>query len=164
MSIQKTYNLLIHLYLMISDSLLARDKVVKNRNGGLIVVAVQSLSHVRLFATPWTAAGQDLLSSSISWGELKFMPIELVMLSNHLILSSPSSSAFNLSQHQGLSQWVSSSWQVAKVLELQLQHQSFNEYSGLISFRTGLISLLSKRLSRVLPSTTILKHQFFSLL
>ena len=89
---------------MISDSLLARDKVVKNRNGGLIVVAVQSLSHVRLFATPWTAAGQDLLSSSISWGELKFMPIELVMLSNHLILSSPSSSAFNLSQHQGLSQ------------------------------------------------------------
>ena len=68
------------------------------------VSSVQSLSHVRLFATPWTAAGQDLLSSSISWGELKFMPIELVMLSNHLILSSPSSSAFNLSQHQGLSQ------------------------------------------------------------
>ena len=89
MSIQKTYNLLVHLYLMISDSLLARDKVVKNRNGGLIVVAVQSLSHVRLFATPWTAAGQDLLSSSISWGELKFMPIELVMLSNHLNLYHP---------------------------------------------------------------------------
>ena len=39
-------------------------------------------------------------------------------------LSSPSP-AFNLSQHQGLSQWVSSSHQVAKVLELQLQHQSF---------------------------------------
>ena len=38
---------------------------------------------------------------------------------------SPSSPAFNLSQHQGLFQWVSSSHQVAKVLELQLQHQSF---------------------------------------
>ena len=40
-------------------------------------------------------------------------------------LSSPSPPAFNLSQHQGLFQWVSSSQQVAKVLEFQLQHQSF---------------------------------------
>ena len=40
-------------------------------------------------------------------------------------LSSPSPPAFNLSQHQGLFQGVSSSHQVAKVLELQLQHQSF---------------------------------------
>ena len=40
-------------------------------------------------------------------------------------LSSPSPSAFNLSQHQGLFQWVSSSHQVAKVLELHLQHQTF---------------------------------------
>ena len=49
-------------------------------------------------------------------------------------LSSPSP-AFNLAQHQGLFQRVSSSHQVAKVLEFQLQHQSLNEYSGLISFR-----------------------------
>ena len=47
-------------------------------------------------------------------------------------LSSPSPPAFNLSQHQGLFQWVGSSHQMAKVSELQLQHQSF-EYSGLIS-------------------------------
>ena len=40
-------------------------------------------------------------------------------------LSSPSPPAFNLSQHQGLFQWVSSSYQVSKVLEFQLQHQSF---------------------------------------
>ena len=40
-------------------------------------------------------------------------------------LSSPSPPTFNLSQHQGLFQWVSSSYQVAKVLEFQLQHQSF---------------------------------------
>ena len=42
------------------------------------------------------------------------------------LLSSPSPPAFNLSQHQGLFKWVSSSHQVAKVLELQLQHQSFH--------------------------------------
>ena len=40
-------------------------------------------------------------------------------------LSSPSPPAFNLAQHQGLFQWISSSHQVAKILELQLQHQSF---------------------------------------
>ena len=49
-------------------------------------------------------------------------------------LSSPSSTAFNLAQHQGLFQWIGSSHQVAKVWELQLQQQSFSEYSGLISF------------------------------
>ena len=54
------------------------------------------------------------------------MPIETVMPSNHVIsLSSPSPPAFNLSQHQGLFQWVGSSHQVVKVLEHQLQHPSF---------------------------------------
>ena len=42
-----------------------------------------------------------------------------------LPLSSPFTSAFNVCQHQGLFQWVSSSYQVARVLEFQLQHQSF---------------------------------------
>ena len=50
-------------------------------------------------------------------------------------LSSPSPPAPNPSQHQGLLQWVNSSHEVAKVLEFQLQHQSFNEHPGLISFR-----------------------------
>ena len=50
-------------------------------------------------------------------------------------LSFASPPAFNLSQHQGLFQWVSSSHQVARILELQLQHQSFQWiYSGLISW------------------------------
>ena len=49
-------------------------------------------------------------------------------------LSSPSPPAFNIAQHQGLFQWVSSLHQVAKILEFHLQHQSFSEYSGLISF------------------------------
>ena len=50
-------------------------------------------------------------------------------------LSAPSPPAFNLSQHQSLFQWVSSSHEVAEVLELQFQHQSFSEYSGLVSLR-----------------------------
>ena len=58
-------------------------------------------------------------------------------------LSSPSLPAFNLSQHQGLFQWVSSPHQVAKELELQPQHQSFQWYSGLISFRIDSLDLLA---------------------
>ena len=57
-------------------------------------------------------------------------------------LSSPSP-ALNLFQHQGLFQWVSSSHQVAKVLEFQLQHQSFNEHPGLVSFRMDWLDLLT---------------------
>ena len=48
---------------------------------------------------------------------------------------SPSPPAFNLSQHQGHFQWIRSSYQVAKILKLHLQHHPFNEYSKLISFR-----------------------------
>ena len=73
---------------------------------------------------------------------------------------SPSPSAFNLSQHEGLFHWVSSSHQVVKVLALRLQHQSFQRI-----FRkwfplglAGLISLQSKGLSRVFSSTTVQKY------
>ena len=86
--------------------------------------SVQLLSHVWLFATPWTAPRQASLSITNSQSLLQLMSIESVMPSNHLILSSPSP-AFNLSQHQGLFKWVSSSHQVTKVLAFQLQHQSF---------------------------------------
>ena len=55
----------------------------------------------------------------------------------------PSPPVLNLSQHQGLFKWVSSMHQVAKVLEFQLQYQSFNEYSGLISFRMDWLDLLA---------------------
>ena len=57
-------------------------------------------------------------------------------------LSSPSPPAFNLAQHQGLFQWVYYSHQVAKILEFQLQHQSFQWISGLISFRMDWFDLL----------------------
>ena len=50
------------------------------------VVTVQSLSHVQFFETPWTVAHQSSLSFTVSQSLLKFMPIELVMIPNHLIL------------------------------------------------------------------------------
>ena len=87
---------------------------------------VQSLSHVRLC---------DPMDCSTSSFPVHHQLPELAQTRVHRVsdaiqpshpLSSPSPPAFNLSQHQGLFQRVSSSHQVAKILELQLQHQSFN--------------------------------------
>ena len=71
--------------------------------------------------------GVSSLSFTISQNLLKLMFIESIMSSNHLIqpLSFPSPRALNLSQHWGLFEWVSSSHQVTKVLELPIQPQSF---------------------------------------
>ena len=77
-------------------------------------------------------------------------------------LSSPSSPAFSLYQHQGLFRWISSH-HMAKGLEFQLQHQSFQWIFNWFPLGwTDLISLQSKGLSRVFSNTTVLeKHQFF---
>ena len=95
------------------------------RENSFVVVA-PSLSHVRLFSTPWTAAGQTPLSSIISQSVLRLMSLELVMLSNHLILCYPlplpSLQSFPALGSSPVSQLFT---QVPKVLELQLQHQSF---------------------------------------
>ena len=128
------------------------------------VTSVQFSSVAQLYPTlcdPMNRSTPGPLSITNSWSSLKLMCIRLVMPSSHLILWCPLSPALNLSQHQGLFQWVSYSHQVAKVLELQLQHQSFQWL-----FRTdlgliGLISLQSKGLSRVFCNTTVQKHQFF---
>ena len=94
--------------------------------GDIQFSSVESLSSVPLFATPWTAARQASLSITNSQSLLKLMSIESVTPSSHSQpLSSPSPPTFNLSQHQGLFKWVSSSHQVAKVLEFQLQYQPF---------------------------------------
>ena len=87
-------------------------------------ISVQLLSRVQLCATPWTTAHQASLSITNSWSSPKLMSIDSVMPSNHLILCHLLP-AFNLSKHQGLFKWVSSSHEVAKVLEFQFQHQSF---------------------------------------
>ena len=68
---------------------------------------------------------QVSLSFTISWRLLKLMSTESVMPASYYPLSPPSPSAFSISQHQVLFQWVNLSHQVAKVLELQHQHQFF---------------------------------------
>ena len=126
-----------------------------------IIAFVQSLSHVRLFATPYTAAHQASLSFAISQSLLKLMSIELVMPSiqpSHP-LSSPSPPALNLPASgscpmyqlfvsDGQSIRVSTS---TSVLPMNIQGWF---PLGL----TGLNSLLSKGLLRVFSSTVILKH------
>ena len=78
-------------------------------------------------------------------------------------LSSPSPPTFSLSQHQGLFQWVSSLHQVAKVLEFPASVLPMNIQDGFPLGWTGLIYLQTKGLSRVFSSTTVQKHQFYSL-
>ena len=78
-------------------------------------------------------------------------------------LSSPSPPALNLSQHQGLFQWVNSSHEVAKSIGVSASTSNFpmntQDWSPL--GWTGWISLQSKGLSRVYSNTTVQKHQFF---
>ena len=109
------------------------------------VKKVKLLSHARLLVTPWTAARQPGLP--VHRQLLEFTQTHLYWVgdaiqSSHPLLS-PSPSAFNLSQHHSLCQWVSSSHQMAKVLELQLQHSPSNEYSGLVYFRMEWLDLLA---------------------
>ena len=105
--------------------------------------SVQSLSCVQLFVTPWTAACQASLFITNSQSLLKLMSIELVpsamasAMRCHPAISSsvvPFSSCPQSLPASGFFQWVSSLHQVAKVLELQLQHQSFQWI-----FRTGFL-------------------------
>ena len=100
------------------------------------LASLQSLRHVRLFATPWTAAHQASLSITNSWSLLKLISIELVMPSKHVILCRPlllpTSIIPSIRVFSNESVFLH---QLAKILEFQLQHQSSNEYLGLISFR-----------------------------
>ena len=121
--------------------------------------SVQSLSHVWLFATPWTAACQACLSFTMFQSLLKLMFIELVMPSTISSSVVPFSSCPNLSQHQGLFQWVKSSHEVAKVLEFQLQHQSFQRTprTNLLAVQGTLKSLLQHHSSKA----SILRYSAF---
>ena len=121
--------------------------------------SVQLLSHVQLFATPWTAAGQASLSITNSWSLLKLMSVESVMPSNHLILCHPlllSPSIFPSIRGFSNESVLHIRW--PKYWSFSFSIKPYNEYSGLISFR---MDLQSKELSRVFSNTTIQKHQFF---
>ena len=119
---------------MLKINLKSFEYIKISSKGGKTFVVVQSLSHVQLFATPWTIACQASLSFTISPSLLKFMSIELVMLSNHLILCPlllllpsvfPSIRVFS-SELVLCIRWPKY-WSFSISLS--------NEYSGLVSFR-----------------------------
>ena len=98
-------------------------------------LVVQSWSNVQLFVTSWTAACQGFLSFTISQSLLKLMSIELMMPSNHLILCCPLfPPAFNLSQHQGLSNESALHIRWPKYWSFSFSICPSNEYWGLISY------------------------------
>ena len=102
--------------------------------------SVQSLSHVRLFVTAWTAACQASLSITNSWNSLKLnihRVGDAIQPSHPLSFLSPP--APNSSQHQGLFKWVNSLHEVAKVLEFQLQHHSFQRNPRADLLQNGLV-------------------------
>ena len=99
-------------------------------------VVVQSLSHVWLFATPWTAAHQASLSFTIPWSLLKLMSIELMMPSNHLIICHPLlllSSIFPSIRIFSSESILCIRW--PKYWSFSCRISPSNEHSGLISFR-----------------------------
>ena len=124
---------------------------------------VQSLSCVQLFVTPWTAACLVSLSFAISWSLLKLKSIESVMPSNHLILCHPLLLLPSISPSIRVFYNESALYiRWPKYWSFSFRFRPFSEYSGLFSLGlTGLISLLSKGLSRVFSRTTVQKHQFF---
>ena len=106
--------------------------------------SVQSLSRVQLFATPWTVAGQASLSITNSQSLLKFMSIELVMPSNHLILCCPllllplifpSTRVFSNESTLRM-RWP-------KYWSFSFSIIPSNEHPGLISFRMDWLDLLA---------------------
>ena len=108
------------------------------------VNSVQSLNHVRLLVTPWTAACQASLSITNSWSLLIFMSIESVMPSHHLILCRPLlllPSIFPSIRVFPNESVLPIRW--PKYCYLQLQHQSFQWISGLISFSMDWLNLLA---------------------
>ena len=117
--------------------------------------SVQLLSHVRPFATPWTAACQASLSVTNSQSLFKLMSIELVMPSNHLILC-----------HSFLLPSIFPRIKVfpnESVLRIRwLKYWSFSFNISPSTEHPGLKSNQSKGLSRVFSNTIVQKHQFFS--
>ena len=106
--------------------------------------SVQSLSRVRLFVTPWTAAHQASLSITNSQSLLKLMPIELVMPSNHLILYHPLlllPSIFPSIRVFSSESALRIRW--PKYWSFSFNISPSNEYSGLISFRMDWLDLLA---------------------
>ena len=111
---------------------------------GLMFVVVQSLNHVWLFATPWTAACQASLTFTISRSLLKLMSIELVMPSNHLILYCSLLLLPSIFPRiRVFSNELALRIRWPKNWSFSFSNSPSNEYSGFISFRIDWFDLLA---------------------
>ena len=143
-----------------NEQLLAHTKSLE-RNMIDNDVAVQSLGHVWLFVTPRTAAHQASLLFTISQSLLKLKSIESMMpptISSSVVPFSSCSQSFPASGSFPMS-WLFASG--GQSIETSASVLPMNIQGWLPLGLTGLISLLSKGLSRVFSSTTVQKHQFF---
>ena len=131
-------------------------------------VVLQSLSHVRLFSTPWTAARQAPLSITKFWSLLNLRSIESVMPSNHLILYCPlllPPSIFPSIRVFSSESVLPIRW--PKYWSFSFNISSSNEYSGLISFRMDWLDLLAVQgtlkslLQHHCSEASILRHSAF---
>ena len=125
--------------------------------------SAQSLSCVRLFATPWTAAPQAFLSITNYRSLLKLISIESMMPFNHLILCRPLLPQPSIFSSIGVfsnDSVLHIRW--PKYWSLRFSISPSNEYSGLISFRMGWLDLLAVQGTlKSLLHSTVQKHQFF---
>ena len=131
------------------------------------ISSVQSLSHVRLFVTPWTAASQASLSitnsqrllrlMSSSWWSHPIISSSVVPVPFSCFQSFPASGSFTMN-------WLFSSGAWSIGASASASALPMNIWGWFPLGLTGLISLLSKGPSRVFSSTTIWKHHFFSAL
>ena len=109
----------------------------------IFLVVVWSLSCVRLFVTPWTAACQAFLSFTISLSLLKLMSIELMMPSNHLIFCRPLLLLSIFPSIRVFSNELSLPIRWPKYWIFHFSISPSNEYSGLISFKMDRLDLLA---------------------
>ena len=126
--------------------------------------SVQSLSRIRLFATPWIAARQASLSITNSQSLSKPMSIELVMPSNHLILYFPLlllPSIFPSIRVFSNESALRIRW--PKYWRFSFNISPSNDHPGLLSFRMDWLDLLAVQGTlKSLLQTTVQRHQFFS--
>ena len=129
--------------------------------------SVQSLRHVRLFVTPWTAACQASLSITNSRSLPKLMSIEVVMHSNHLILCRPRLLPSNFPSIRVFSNESALHFRWPKYWSFSLNISPSKEHSGLIPFRMDWLGLLAVQgtlkslLQHHSSKASILRHSAF---
>ena len=145
--------------------IIKRRKILGQKAEIVFAVVPQSLSWVQLGAASWTTAAQAPVSLTISHSLLKFISIELVILSNHLILCRLL--LFLPSIFRSIRVFSSESalrirWPKYWNFSFSFSISPFNEYSGFMSFKIERFDLLAvQRTLRVFSSSAFQEHHFF---